>query len=328
MLREDLTSDWESPHVQRRLAEGAERELGALSELPHPLVAKACEVFGVDEREDLPAKRVKESRVYQLWRIRAGQWRGGVWRDPDTGVRWLLIAGLGKGDHEDHDDVYEIVGRAQGTGEAERWLPTDEDHRLLKAETASRLSTEWELRVQRRVGEALQTVQDGGEASFTIEHPLADRFAAHERTIAAVTMTVTPVREDGYHADEISVDVEPTSRWASSALLWQLQIRVLISISPPEQDWDYDGQTFSNIGEPGSWRQRSEILQRMIADGELGESVPGTHSHYAHRLHLAGKTIEGRGVRGLCGVFFVPGQDHEALPMCPRCNDEFAQLPG
>jgi hypothetical protein len=77
-----------------------------------------------------------------------------VWADPETGVHWLVVAGLAKGNHEDHDDFYVRV-QADNAGSApRRWLPTDLDQRLLKRATAARLMTEWELAVQVQVLEA------------------------------------------------------------------------------------------------------------------------------------------------------------------------------
>jgi Protein of unknown function (DUF3039) len=32
--------------------------------------------------------------------------------------------------------------------------------------------------------------------------------------------------------------------------------------------------------------------------------------------------------RPLCGAYFVPTQDHEALPPCPTCQERFGALPG
>lgn len=68
-------------------------------------------------------------------------------------------------------------------------------------------------------------------------------------------------------------------------------------------------------------------LEVLSTDRELAVSEPGRHSHYAHREHLAGSTIEGRAVRALCGVFFVPTQDHERLQVCPDCDHRYRALP-
>jgi hypothetical protein len=81
------------------------------------------------------------------------------------------------------------------------------------------------------------------------------------------------------------------------------------------------------IGELGSWRERVEVLADLVARSELAATEPGKVSHYCHTEHLAGSTIEGKAVRGMCGVFFVPTQDHEKLPTCPECDQAFAALP-
>jgi len=135
------------------------------------------------------------------------------------------------------------------------------------------------------------------------------------------------VREDGYEADEVELEIIPEGRFAGSALLWQLTIRVLISVNPPEQGWDRFGDTYSNIGEPGAWTKRVEDLSAFVGAHALAVSEAGSTSHYTHRQHLAGQTIKGDAVRALCGAYFVPTQDHDSLPECPTCVDRLAQLP-
>jgi hypothetical protein len=47
------------------------------------------------------------------------------------------VAGLAKGEHQDHDDFYVRVKRENDKGDPDRWLPTNGDHRLLKQEVAA-----------------------------------------------------------------------------------------------------------------------------------------------------------------------------------------------
>ena len=254
--------------------------------------------------------------------IKTGQWRGGVWKDPDTGVHWLVVAGLAKGGHQDHDDFYERVKRENDSGDPGGWLPTAEDYRLLKRETAARLLTEWELGVQGQVLGALREVQSGGSVRIVIQHPIPD-----SGQLAQVRLAVTAVREDGYKADEIEAEIVPASSNAGSDLAWRLGIRILISLSPPEHGWDRYKDSYTNIAEPGWWITRVAELESLVDGRQLAESEPGRHSHYVHRRHLAGNTIEGNAVRALCGVFFVPTQDHLALPPCPTCKEQYEALP-
>lgn len=108
---------------------------------------------------------------------------------------------------------------------------------------------------------------------------------------------------------------------------WQAAIRVIVSISAPEQGWDVVGASFSTIGEPGSWAVRAEQLAELDAQGILAESEPGKYAHYAHQRHLAGQTVTGRAARAMCGTFFVPRQDHESRPVCPDCRHRLEELP-
>src|SRR5271155_1337980 len=298
LIREDLTVGWESPRPLRLLADGNPDALHPLSELPHPIIAKATESFGPDAANDGYVGPILASTRLRLMEIKTGQWRGGVWKDPGTGVCWLVVAGLAKGGHRDHDDFYERVKRDDDSGDPARWLPAPADHRLLKRETAARLTTEWELGIQGQVLEALRVVQSGGSTQLAIYNPVPDNGL-----LAQITLVVTEVREDGYEADEIETQIVPVSSCAGSYLAWQLVIRVLISLSPPEQGWDRYQNSYANIAEPGSWAKRVTELESLVADHELAESRAGRHSHYAHRTHLAGSTIEGKAVRAICGVF-------------------------
>lgn len=322
VLQEDLTSGWESPQPQRSLAAGAHRDLHPLSELPHPIIGKATESFGPDSADDNFVGPIASSTTLRLLEIKQSQWRGGVWQDDGTGVCWLVVAGLAKGGHEDRDDFYQRVHRENESGDPRRWMPTEDDLRLLKQETAARLRTQWELDVQRTIRDALRAVHGGGACRIDVGHPIPDRG-----TIAHVALSVTAVREDDFEADEIDVDIVPTGEYAGSHLVWQLTIRVLISVCPPEQSWDRFKNTYSNIGEPGAWTERTARLDELVDANELAESEPGAMSHYSHRKHLAGSTINGHAVRALCGAFFVPTQDHESLPPCPTCRQRLAELP-
>jgi hypothetical protein len=109
LIEEDLTTDWEMPEARRLLAEGAYDRLHPLSELKHPVISKAVESFGSDPDRDNYVGPVLASTKVPLLEIKASQWRGGVWEDKSTGVRWLVVAGLAKGDHQDHDDFYQLL---------------------------------------------------------------------------------------------------------------------------------------------------------------------------------------------------------------------------
>lgn len=85
VLAEDLTTGWSSPRPQRLLAEGRVADLHPLSELPHSIIAKATDSFGQDASADNCVGLIACSTNLRLMEIKAGQWRGGVWLDDQTG---------------------------------------------------------------------------------------------------------------------------------------------------------------------------------------------------------------------------------------------------
>jgi len=323
VLAEDLTDGWESVCEARLIAEGRFDELHPLAELPHPIVLKAAQAVGQDPAGDNVVGLIRSSTTLRLLEVKSSQWRGGIWEDQATGVNWLVVAGIAKGNHQDFDDFYQRVARENTGGDPQQWLPTTADTRLLKQETAARLRTQWELDVQRQVLDGLRQVHTGGSTTFTVEHPVAGQ--GH---LAEIRLSMEPVRdhETDYFADEFDVEVIPVAAQRSSNLVWQLTIRILVALHPPEQAWDRVKDTYTTVAEPGAWTERIADLRDAVTDGALVKSQPGVHKHYSHLKHLAGSTIEGRGIRGLCGVFFVPCQDHEALPMCPECQQRWTAV--
>ena len=321
VLREDLTSGWNSPEPQRLLAEGNLHALHPLNDLPHPILIKAAESFGDDPGSDHYVGPIASCRSLTLLEIKFSQWRAGVWID-EQGVCWILAAGLAKGDHQDWGDFYEQIRRAEETGGGmAAQKPTDEGLRLLKRETAAGLRLAWDLQVQEQVHTALLGIHSGGTTRLTVDHPIPGRGR-----MANVDLTIAQIRDGETDYDDVVVEIEPDSDWAGSDLLWSLIVRLLISVHPPEQGWDRVGNSFSNMGEPGRFTAREAELRRLVADRELDEVVEGQCAHRTHRTSLTDRTVSGNGARALCGVFFVPRQDHESLPECEVCSQRLAEI--
>lgn len=328
LLKEDLIASWETPYPLRLLKDEAYRDLHPLSELPHPIIAKATESFGTDPSKDHCEGPIHTSTSLPLLEIKASQWRGGVWRDQDSGVHWLIVAGLAKGNHQDHDDFYVRIKQEDTTGAPTRWLPSELDIRLLKQETSSRFLTEWELEIQDQMLHALRIVHEGGSVRIKIVNPQHRDDPTHRRHLVAILdLSVKQVRDLDYESDDIGLEVHPAPSYQGGELLWQVIMRALISLSPPEQGWDRYKDTYSNIAEPGKWTTRIGELESLAANRELAQSEPGQERHFVHRKHLAGSTIDGRGVRAMCGIFFVPTQDHATLPQCRKCQGQWDKLP-
>lgn len=322
VVKDDLISDWASPFAQRALEEDRLSELHPLSELPHPIVQKALNSFGNNSANDVFVGPIQSSTKLRLLEIKHAQWRGGVWQDPETGVCWLVVAGLAKGGHDDHEDFYKKVERADKNSRSESWLPQEEDLRLLNQETVASLRTEWELDIQEKILEALKEINLGGSAGFVLSNPLNQ-----DREFAVVDLEVSLERsEDGIDTDDILVRFTELDR-SNPSLMWALKLRVLISINPPESGWVPFGEEFSNMGEPGDWTRRIESLTKFVEDRELVKSEGNSSAHYAHKRHLGATLLKGEAVRSLCGIYFVQLQDHESLERCPVCQSLYAALP-
>ena len=320
LLQEDLKTDWGS--VDQRRAVGEERwmDLHPFADIDHPIIRKAADQLGSDPIADASASLIHCSGPWRLQEVRMSQWRAGIWTDPDTGVRWTATAGLAKGNHEDHDDFYEQLTARVSNGGGAELLPTAQDQRLLARETMASALTAWELDIQANVETLLTDASVTGSARIEIFNPLkSDRVVVIEVTIV--------VRNDpDCDYEEVVVEFGFEPRYRGSEIGWTVTERTLISISPPVQGWDRFHDTFSVINEIGHLGVQLGELRTASSRGELLLSVPGDVSHYAHRRHLAESTVLANGVRSLCGSFFVPMQDHDALPLCPACTEIYEKL--
>lgn len=326
VLREDLAGELGDAHLGRALAEGRLTDLQPLSDIPHPIVAKASSAFGEESSEDHHDGRIRCVSSLPILEIRSGQWRGGVWIAQD-GVCWLIACGLAKGGHQDHDDFYEVLGRVEVGPGAAVLKPAPEDLLLWKQEVASEVLATWDLVVQTKVAEALSRIHQGGETRFDVEHPMSDRLEPGDRTLSTVTVEVVQVDEGEDRYEDVVVTLETPARWLGSQIEWQLIRRVLITISPPEQGWDRYKHTFATMSETGALSARIAVLADLGRRGAVAESEPGQHAHHTHKRDLTDRTINGQAVRAICGAFFVPSQDHVTLPTCPTCDERIAELP-
>ncbi|MCJ0949751.1 DUF3039 domain-containing protein (plasmid) [Rhodococcus erythropolis] len=318
VLSVDLGDGWDDPSPQRAIVDRRWSDLHPFAELPHPLIRKASELYGTNPDHDPAPQAIVSAKEMHLLKVRLGQWRGAIWTDPETGVRWLCAAGLAKGGHGDRDDFYEQIADQVTRGRGNDLLPTVDDQYLLTRETAAWILTEWELSIQSKTRKALADLTSAPAVSFEVKHPLRDD------TIATVEVTFG---SDDPHMEEFVVEIGWNESEQGTDIGWQLIVRVLTSIAPRAQEWDVYGWTYSQIAEIGHRDCRISALSVAEAEERLLPIEQGTVSHYGHTNHLAQSAVEGDAVRALCGVFFVAVQDHVALPVCPECATRHGQLP-
>lgn len=320
--------------MKRALGDNRIADLHPLSELPHPIIEKAVQSFGSRSADDKHEGKIRSSDSIPLLEIRQSQWRGGVWIDPETGVCWLVTAGLAKGGHNDRDDFYKIVERADEQGVIQTWLPGEEDYRLLEKEHAYCLRTEWELDIQKKILAALMQIHNGGSEEILIYHPV------HKQDLLATVDVEVNLERSSSENDHETIETDDIlvefflENQRDIDLFYALSLRVLTSLNPRSSDWVSYGtiyqngsETHSDMGEPGQWAERIEVLRGLVAIGELSQTEENTQAHYAHESDLTVSMIGGKAVRSLCGKYFVPMQDHTTLEKCPTCADIYGSLP-
>lgn len=312
LLQEDLNDGWAKSYERRAASKGQWNDIHPFSAVEHPIVAKCADSLTDDPSSDGTMQLIVSSGSLRLLEVRMSQWRAGVWTDPGTGVRWIVAAGLAKGNHTDHDDFYERLKVRVDSGGGESLLPTFEDQELLRIETVARLLLAWELNLQYQVKQALLQVVQGDSYRFTIEHPV------RKQAMGEVEF-VHEVMED---CSELVVEFILSNAHQNSELGWMAITRILNASYPPMQGWDRTGTIFSVMGEAGFLVPQIAALEEAGDIQLLVEAEPGESSHYTHRRHLADRTIFGKSVRSLCGVYFVPMQDHERFPECPSCAEK------
>lgn len=317
-LVEDLDHGWSQPWPARLLRSRDFDGLSPLSALPHPIIEKSVDDIGEDPSRDNPVGGIVSSRTIPLLEIKTGQWRGAVWSDPQSRSNWLIAAGTAKGGHQDHDDFYRRIERAAESGLLESWLPGEDDVRLLKRETAARILHDFELEIQSLSAGALERALKTGADAFAVPHPKSREQLA----TAAVEI------DQGDDAVEtVIAELDPAPQFRASALAWTVALRVLITLWPPEQDWDPHSFTFSNMLPSGSMASRLRRLTGICERKELAESTPGSQSHYFHTPGILESSVNGTAVKSLCGVYIVTRQNPDGLPVCPECTSRRAHLP-
>ncbi|UGT64100.1 DUF3039 domain-containing protein [Nocardia asteroides] len=321
LLTDDLPTGWANPDHLRLITEGRWQQLHPLAELSHPLLRKAVDLYGSDPLADPAPRLIKGSGELRLQELRNAQWRAGIWTDPDSGVRWVVSAGLAKGGHRDEDDFYQVLERRIGSGSA-TLLPTEHDALLLKRETAAAALTRWHLKLQSEVAQALGSLERVASTRISLPHP------SEPGAIGTVEIELDIVREDGTPREDFFLTFDLRSEHRVSTWGWRAIERVLISVAPPVQDWDRHGNHYFVMTEPG---HRSRQYARLGTAGSRKETLfaeQGTVSHYTHKSHIAEASVAGTAVRAMCGVVFVPTRDPDPLTVCPRCAENFAALPG
>ncbi|WP_196073090.1 DUF3039 domain-containing protein [Nakamurella alba] len=317
-LEEYLTDGWEDVSHLRltRSVNVGSAALPNLPDLAHPLIRHAAAVFRNGHSDDeggVARESITGLTDPPFWKVKTGRWRGAVWQDPESGDFWLVAGGLRR--ENEAEDFYKAFMRAISAGGSAPFLPSADDRARAKYETVAASLLEWELELQRAVIEAV-------EAALTSPQKISIADVVGDRAVATVTLSVETVdmgEAEGL-LSELTLEVA-TLDFASAELIARAEIVIMTALCPYEQDW-----TAGHTGSEHVYsllETQDALLARMstAAIGRPGEVIAGTISHYADAAAIGDGSVQGTAVRALCGVHFVPRQDHAPMEVCGSCAE-------
>lgn len=323
----DLTADWGSEEHRRHALVGQSPADLRWHDLDHSAIKNAVAVYNGDASADTQRESISGLTDPPWWKVKSSRWRGAVWIDPETNQPWLCAAGIridGSG-----DDFYASFMADVGGKGAAYFLPTEEDRSLLRTETAALKESEWATSISRSVLDAVAEAATNGTATRDLPGLVSSAPAA------SITIEVETTRDqwdpEGASEEPAGVAIQLQIRdYSQPAVHRRIQVLACWTISPVEHDWDAapDAVGIRLLATISEARLRQLSVASSIPDGESsdlqrGEMQPTTKAHYAPQRILAEAIVERLSVRALCGIWFVPRQDHTGLPICEGCEDRY-----
>lgn len=337
-LCEDLTSGW-ADHAHLRgyeairdaIALGAsDGELAErLSGLPttalvaHPLISSFYAAFEVDD----PA--IKRESISGLanphwWKQKASRWRGAATDASAVGSDevWLCAGGI-RADGDGRDFYASFMRVVQSQGPSSR-LPAEEDRRLQVVEEKAARYESWLQQVRLSTLICLnECATSSGPRLLHVPHPAPKQPAD---PLAHMTFQLERVDESDGALIELMLTFEIADRSAPNLAAAALSAARAV-VEPVADAWrPLPGPADTEIWSALVASETLEVAAEATASGVLRVEQQqstlrlGVQAHYTAKDHIVGATVAGDAVRGLCGIWFVPTADPEAVPMCPACK--------
>lgn len=312
-LRDDLTEDWQDAR-QRGALHDDPMVLPPFDSLDHPVVRHAASVFNGKADTDAQREGITGLNDPMWLKLKTARWRGAIWED-DDGQAWLCAAGLRR--ESEASDFYAAFMSDVIGGGPEQFLPTDEDRRRLRIERAEQAVADWERNVHTAACEAVLAAAERGSHTFTIPGVGVGR-----PDLSSVLVEVNAYEDDDEDGGVAEVVLTCTrTDWSRADLAEHADLIALAAVEPDEQSWDTSslgaGPIYSLTMSPA---ELTALVAAVDPAATPGASTPGATAHFAHRGQLTQSAVEGNSVRGLCGKWFVPRQDHNSMQTCERCD--------
>lgn len=308
-LHEDLTSDWDDVADHRLVQDRQAGLRKRVHDLQHALVRKAVEDFPPDLDVVKHRQSISGLTNPPYWKVRVERWRGAVYVD-NNDQPWLVAGGLRYGG-EGKDFYARFMALVKAHG-AEYFLPTEEDKFLLRSELAEGDFVAWERYLASAARDWVCHARQTRDLVTGVVKMPAGEDLFH------VTVMYVPANEDTPH--EFIVELIPKDWSLHRMIEWAEQV-LLAAIHACESRW---GHTFTNARmhsiEIDTLDELDAVCSGQHAAQRPGYMDPGFSAHVVHSVRLTENIISGDPVRGICGQWFVPRQDHENKPQCAQCR--------
>lgn len=293
-----------------------------LHDLSHPIIGEAIRRYSGDtepDRRDL----IRDVRDHRWAKCRHGErWRGVVLCDPDRD-RWLCYAGIRT--EGDNGDVYAAFTRKYETnGESDAYLPNSADDARLKGEEGFRYRRDADLKFRQLV-------------LNTVIQAIAERNQPHTVTLPSGT--------------EVQLELSTgTTGGPEDDWICDLHLCVRINWNSPDRgdvvtrvqdaipgvvadDWVVDPGIHDN-GVPRFFAMVDDKWAVRVLDGVkkhgsasvasdpvLVLDLPDGLAHWSRQASVNAGYIDGQPLVTLCGNTFVPHNNPDGRPVCPRCGE-------
>lgn len=309
----------------------------ALDSLPttaradHPLVASFFSSF---ESDDAGIRRESISGLSDphWWKQKVARWRGAATDAAivGDGQVWLCAGGL-RAAGESRDFYASFMESIHVHGSTQ-FLPQGEDRRLQAVEEKVARLEAWHDQLRLGVLVCVAECDVTGERrSFHVPAPAP---AGVQAPLVHLVLELVRVGDEDDELVELLMTVRDQDHLRPHLVTDAIETARGL-LEPVSDAW----QVLPGIGTDQIWsvlvsRETLESARSAASDGEVPERLRqsnltlGVQAHYIPKEKIVSASVEGDAVRGLCGRWFVPTSNPDALPVCPACEVMHQKLSG
>lgn len=344
LIKTSLASQGEIKNELRLIESGSLDSLPNLSTLNCPIVKKATDSFGADSSLDSYEGKIKCVKTFTLLEIKAGGERGAIWQDDTHNYNWLVASGRAKGEHKDHDDFYNRLGRADSGGSIGDILPSKEDYDQLATELDRSVTHQLQVSIAEVCNQMLEETLETGTSCEQIlisvdgKDKKSGNSAGHISELTRVKLEfeestfvddadgceATPLEACVVitfdHADPSAISLNRVAEINFLAAM-QIEREKLEAITENNGNiWYFMEITREKLSE------RQDNLLSALINGTTLDDLDPSRRHWAPKEDIADGSVNNHPVRSLCGTYFTPITNGDEYLECAKCNELYSKL--